>query len=110
MVPNFFSKKGLLCLVGLVCLFTDLVNKDISREPIGEYLEKSNLSVQAHCGRVDPERLSRPSEPLSIIFEKSWGMRSFGAWKIPQQSVVEMLKCLMTPIAIMMKKKLCFLP
>lgn len=42
----------------LVCLFGDLVNKDINKELIGEYLEKSNLSAQAGCGRVDPGRVS----------------------------------------------------
>lgn len=58
MVPNFLLKVGLLCLVGWSVFFSDLVNKDISKELIGEYLEKSNVSARAGCDRVDPGRVS----------------------------------------------------
>lgn len=39
-------------------VFVDLVNKDISKEMIWEYLEKSNLSARAGWSRVDPVRVS----------------------------------------------------
>lgn len=55
---------------------------------IWEYLEKSNLSAQAGCSRVDPVRVSWPAEPLSIIFEKSQGTRSLTAQELPQQLVL----------------------
>lgn len=56
---TFFKKGGFFVTFRwLVCLFGDLVNKDISKELIGEYLEKSNLSVQASSGWVNHGRVS----------------------------------------------------
>lgn len=55
---------------------------------IWEYLEKSNLSARAGWSRVDPVRVSWPAEPLSIIFEKSWGTWSLRAQEAPQQLVL----------------------
>lgn len=44
--------------VCLVYPFGDLVNKDIGKELIGEYLEKSNISARASWSRVNPGRVS----------------------------------------------------